>query len=341
MSFPRNAPRWLAAALLPLLAACSDRTLTAPLVPTLPPSTVAALDCRVDVAARTLACAPVALPTSARGDKLLGGQEKYVKLSSSGTAYDGGTEILSSNVTVQNLLRQSMGTPDGSTLAGVDVFFAAGPTVTSGTGSVAVGNADGTGTFLAANQPYFHYAEILTPYQISNARSWQFQITGSVSTFTFTVYISTPLVDESGSLLDKVWTGAVSTDWNVGGNWSGGVVPDSASTVSIPADSLLAPGHFLPVLTANAVVSNLRVGYNSTLGLAGFTLTAWGNVDGVGTISGGTLASRGSSSLLGGNLSATVVMGSSTLQRSTKTSEAVSITGTLSVKDQALNISIP
>jgi len=138
-----------------------------------------------------------------------------------------------------------------------------------------------------------------------------------------------------------VWEGDVSTDWNVGGNWSGGVIPDSASTVSIPADSLLAPGHFLPVLTANVFVTNLRVGYNSTLGLAGFTLTAYGNVDGVGSIAGGTLKAAGTGALLGGFLSAMQVTGSSSLQRSTTTSGAVSITGSLSVKDQALNISIP
>jgi len=161
-----------------------------------------------------------------------------------------------------------------------------------------------------------------------------------VSTFSFIVYVSAPMVNESAALLDKVWDGDTSTNWLVGSNWQGGVAPDSASTVSIPSDSLL-PSHVYPVLTANAFLTNLRVGYGSSLGLAGFTATAYGNVDAVGTISGGTLKVAGSSAVIGGNLSAVQVTGSASLQRSTKTSGAVSVTGTLTVKDQALNISIP
>jgi hypothetical protein len=154
------------------------------------------------------------------------------------------------------------------------------------------------------------------------------------------VYVSAPVVDESASLLDKVWTGSVSSDWSVAGNWAGGVVPDSASTVSIPADSLLA-SHVSPVLTGSVFFTNLRVGFGSTLGLAGFTATAYGNVDAVGAISGGTLRMAGSGVLAGGSLSAVEVTGSAKLQRAVVASGAVSVTGSLSVKDQALNISIP
>jgi hypothetical protein len=320
---------------LPLLAACSDR---AALLPEVLPAGASMLRCTVSVAEARMSCVQ-APPAGARGNLLYGGQEKYVKLASSGTAYDAGTQILSSSVTVQNLLEQNIGTTDGSTVAGVDVFFSA-LSVTSGTGSVTV-NADGTSTFTATNQPYYHYPEILSPYQVSAARSWQFQISGQVTTFSFTVYLSSPVVNESAPLLDRVWTGATSADWLVGSNWQGGVAPDSASTVSIPADSLLASGHFQPVLTASAFLTNLRVGYGSSLGLAGFTLTAYGNVDGVGTVSGGTLKVAGSSAAIGGSLSALQVTGSAKLQRSTVTSGAVSVTGTLNVKDQALSIRIP
>ncbi|MCK7531370.1 MAG: hypothetical protein MZV63_10200 [Marinilabiliales bacterium] len=31
-----------------------------------------------------------------------------------------------------------------------------------------------------------------------------------------------------------VWTGTVSTDWNVAGNWSCGFVPDQTTSVQIP-----------------------------------------------------------------------------------------------------------
>jgi len=324
---------------LPLLAACVDRSATLPGDALPPPANATLLRCTVHVDAASMSCVQAPL-TDARGNRIYGGQEKFVKLASFGSAFDGGTQIFSSNVTVQNLLEQNIGTTDGSTVAGVDVFFAS-LNVTSGNGSVALANADGTGTFTATNQPYYHYAEILSPYQISAAKSWQFQMTGTVSTFSFTVYLSSPVVDQSIPMLDKVWTGATSSDWMVGSNWQGGVAPDSASTVAIPADSLLAPGHSQPVLTANVFLTNLRVGYGSSLGLAGFTVTAYGNVDGVGAISGGTLKVAGSSAVIGGRLSATQVTGSAKLQRSTVTSGAVSVTGTLNVKDQALSISIP
>jgi hypothetical protein len=324
---------------LPLAAACSDRSLTLPPAEPLPvPPGMQVMQCTVNVAERRMSC--VEAPTGGpRAAKILGGQDKYVKLASFGTSYDGGSQILQSNVTVQNLLQQNIGTVDGNAVTGVDVFFMA-LAVTSGPGSVDLANEDGTGTFTASNQPYFHYNEIISPYQISAAKNWQFQITGTVETFSFTVAVNAPVANEGATLLDKVWDGETSTNFQLGSNWDGGVAPDSASTVSIPSDSLLVSPN-MPVLTANAFLTNLRVGYQSTLGLAGFTATAYGNVDAVGTISGGTLRVAGSGVVVGGNLSATEVTGNAALQRSTTASGAVSVTGSLTVKDQVLNISIP
>ena len=330
----------LCALALPLLAACADRSLTLPTPPLVPAEPVATLRCTVSVAEERLSCDAPPAEGEARGNKLLGGQEKYIKLASSGTAYNAGTMIFSSNVTVQNLLKQSIGTTDGTTVTGVDVFFTS-LNVTSGTGSVTVSNHDSIGTFTATNQRYFHYAEIIRPFEISAAKNWQFQVSGSVSTFSFTVYVSAPMVDESAALLDEVWAGGTSSDWQTGSNWNTGVAPDSANTVAIPADSLLAPGHSQPTLSANARLTNLRVGYGSSLGLAGYTLTAYGNVDAVGAVSGGTLKVAGTGADVGGTFSALQVSGSAQLQRSTKATGAVSVTGSLSVKDQALTISIP
>jgi hypothetical protein len=326
---------------LPLLAACMDRSPTLPAVPPeLPAGAAATLQCTVDVPAQQMSCGEFSPPGAVRAAKILGGQERYVKLTSSSPVYDGGTQIVSTNVTVQSLLRQNIGTTDGSTVTGVDVFFAS-LNVTSGAAGSSVGVVTpDTGNFTATKQPYYHYAQIITPFEISAAKSWQFQITGSVSRFSFVVYVYAPVVNQGQPNLDKVWDGSTSTGWTVGSNWEGGVAPDSASTVTIPVDSLL-PSHVYPVLTADAFLTNLRVGYGSSLGLAGYTATVYGNVDAVGTISGGTLKVAGSSVVIGGNLSAVQVTGSAALQRSTKASGAVSVTGTLNVKDQALNISIP
>ncbi|MBV9108082.1 MAG: hypothetical protein JO306_01590, partial [Gemmatimonadetes bacterium] len=132
-----------------LLAACTDRqVLPTASGPTLPATAVGALTCSVDVKAQTLTCAS-ARPSGPRGDKIIGKQDVYVKLSSSGTSWDSGTQILSSNVVVQSLVDRLMGTSDGVTVSGVNVFFFSGPNVTSGTGTVTVANADHyDGTFM-------------------------------------------------------------------------------------------------------------------------------------------------------------------------------------------------
>lgn len=328
---------WYGAALV-LLAACSDDAT----LPTQAAPSLAQLACAVDVHAQTLSCASVNAwgHAGARGDRIIGGQDVYVKLSSSGTAYDGETQVLRSDVTLQNLAQQAMGTPDGTTVAGTRIFFASGPTVTAGTGTVSVANADGTDVFTASNQPYFLYGEILSPYQVSAARTWRFNVSPTVTTFTFTVYVSAPLADERIPLVDRMWTGAVSTDWADGRNWQGGVAPDSGSVVAIPPDSLLASPNF-PALSGDAVVRHLRVGYASTLALNGHALRVRGNVDAVGAISGGPQTVSGDSALLRGNVGALQVTGHARLQGAVKTSGAVSVTGSLTVKDQALSIQVP
>jgi hypothetical protein len=335
---PRLRRAWCAAALPLLAAACTDRTLTLPTGAGPAPEAVRVAECRVDVAAQSMVCtATRPAGSGARADVYLGRQEVYVRLASSGTSYDSGTEILSSNVTVQNLLRKTMGTVDST----VRVFFAQNPTVTSGSGEVTLANPDGLETFTASNQPYYSYAEILTPYQISAAKSWQFNVPPTVVSFVFGVYVAAPLSDYSGTLLDHVWTGAVDSLWSTGGNWNLGTAPDSGSTVAIPADSLL-PSHRMPVLDAGTAITNLRVGYGSTLALNELTLTAWGNVDALGTVSGGTLWLRGSGALLDGHVGALVVGGGTKLQGATVASRAVSVSGgSLSVADKALSIQIP
>src|SRR5437763_2937888 len=108
------------------------------------------ITCQASVSTGTLDCA-ASQPQATRGvsfDLVLGGQGALVRLASSGTAYNSGTQTFSSNVTVENLVSQSMNSADGTTpdAGGVKVFFNAGPTVTGGTGTVSVANATGTGT---------------------------------------------------------------------------------------------------------------------------------------------------------------------------------------------------
>jgi hypothetical protein len=341
----RYAGRFAASALALLLAAC-DRS-TAPevgkLEPDLPDGAVL-MQCVADVRAGQIRCEtppPPATPPGLHADRIVGGQDLYVQLSSSGTSYDSGTEVLSSTVTVQNLTRLAMGTPDGSTVDGVKVFFDEGPTVTSGTGAVTVLNPDGTGTFTGSGQPYFNYPEILAPMEISEGKLWQFSAPPTVNTFAFTVYVSASMVDEDALMLGPVWTGADSTsNWFTAANWSTGEVPDSTMAATIPTDTVLG-GAPLPALTTDASVLHLRVGTGSALDLGGNLLAVGGNVDARGAVTNGTVRLTSDSGIAGGTLPSVEVAGAVHLQRPTTATGAVQVTGSLTVTDVPLSIQIP
>jgi len=195
------------------LSACSDQQPVAPREVRVAPSAraIQAFEC-TGTTSGTLSCSS---PRDGQGrGVLIGGQNTNVKLTSSNVSYNGGTGIFQFDVTVQNLMNEAIGTPDGTVADpdGIQVFFSSGPTVTSGTGSMSVANADGTGTFTAANQPYFAYHQILAQNAVSSAKTWQLQVTGSVNTFSFIVYIETDvqyllvinevLANPGGTILD-------------------------------------------------------------------------------------------------------------------------------------------
>lgn len=182
--------RACAAVLALLLAACSDGAgITAP-TPA-PPAPVAAIACQASVASGRVQCADAS--TGARADRIIGGQRVNVTLQSSNVLYDAGTQRFAFDLTVQNLLLQRMGS-DGTTVTGVKVFFASGPNVTAGTGTVSVANPDGFDTFTGSTQPYFLYPGGLAPQATSPAKRWELIVPPSVETFAFTLYVATPLV---------------------------------------------------------------------------------------------------------------------------------------------------
>jgi hypothetical protein len=338
------------AILTTLTAACHDAAVTPLTAPTPQDGANPAAICSMNVRERTLSCAST-IPSagsksSASGgavfDRILGGQDIYIRLASSGTSYDGGTQILSTNVTVQNLTRSLMGTTDGASMTPISVFFSQQPTVTGGTGAVTIANADSVGTFTGSGQSSFQYPQMLRSYEISSAHRWEFNVPVTVTSFKFFVYVSAPVVNETATLLDLVWQGLADASWTSVGNWVGGAAPSATSTVVIPADSTLDPTASQPVLATSSTIDNLRVGYGSSLGLGGFTLSVTGNVDAIGPISGGTTELSGGSALLGGTLDALVVKGSTSLQRSTTATGAVSVTdGSLTVSAFPLSIQIP
>jgi Lamin Tail Domain len=153
---------------------------------------LAAFDCEASVTAG-LSCRPAGAGASGASRAIIGGQGTNIQLSSSNASYDAGTEIFSVDVTVQNLLNEALGSPDGVTpdADGIQVFFQDEPSVATGTGSVSVANADGTGFFTAANQPFFRYSEILDTNEVSGVKTWQFSVSPTVTSFRFSVLVET------------------------------------------------------------------------------------------------------------------------------------------------------
>jgi uncharacterized repeat protein (TIGR01451 family)/gliding motility-associated-like protein len=76
----------------------------------------------------------------------------------------------------------------------------------------------------------------------------------------------------------NTWTGATSTDWHVGTNWSSGLVPTSTTSVTIPS------GGNQPIIGAAAGCSNVNILTGASLTISGSnTLTVSGNWTNSGT----------------------------------------------------------
>jgi hypothetical protein len=71
----------------------------------------------------------------------------------------------------------------------------------------------------------------------------------------------------------KTWIGAISTDWNISGNWSPAGVPSSCDTVYIPTGLSNYPG-----ANSNITIHGLIMESSSSLSLGNFSLTNNGTV---------------------------------------------------------------
>jgi len=199
----RTSSRRLGAALLLLgAAACTDRNPVAGGDPQPRAPLTSRYECTAQVRARTIECQRVAPGGDLRASLIVGGQNIFVKLASADVVYADSADLLTTNVTLQNLMPQPIGvatSADSFAVAeGSYVFFHTGPTVTVGTGEVSVANPDTIGTFTASGQPAFHYPGVLQPYQVSAPKRWAFNVPGTVETFVFTVFVQVTLPNETG-----------------------------------------------------------------------------------------------------------------------------------------------
>jgi hypothetical protein len=203
----RHLKRTLAALAVPLLAiGCSDLPVDTslpvvnPIGPSAQRSLAVAVTCTASVAGGSLTCARPSPRTGTFGPNFLivGGQDEFVRLTSTSVSYNASTQIFQADVTVTNLFGQPLGTTDAVTSTGVRVFFHDGPNVTSGSGTVTVANPDGTGAFTGTNQPYHLYDQILWTNVSSAVKTWRWNVPSTATTFTFEVYVEGEVVFPNG-----------------------------------------------------------------------------------------------------------------------------------------------
>jgi hypothetical protein len=234
-----------------LAAACGDlSTGSAPqrdAEPTAPQVTrlLGTVTCHVDLVAHETKCGPAAASGTAGGPKLT-----RVLLDTSHFTLNPGPQFRSGGLeyiftTLINDIGQDIGTHNGINSDTIRAFVKS-ITVTGGFGAVSAYNHVGTGTFTAANQPYWEWHEIVNAGGgESTTLLWQFSAAGTVTSFTYDVGLSAPIAHPNGWVSvsgdDQVPLGGSRThtatvkDW-LGNVVSSGVVLWTATNVSGDVD---------------------------------------------------------------------------------------------------------
>jgi len=156
------------------------------------PPVVLSLTCTFSSASTTVSCGPAAPPLAAgvSASVIYGSTPTYATFFAFNLVKDLVAQQWSFTAYVQNLLKQSVGTLNGTTVTGLKVFvtdFHA----TAGTGTVSIANADGTGTFTAPNQPYFNYNQIVAANGYTGNKLWKFNVPNTVTAVSMSILIST------------------------------------------------------------------------------------------------------------------------------------------------------
>lgn len=149
---------------------------------------------------------------------VLSRQDEYLSLIASNINHNANSQTFAFDAAVQNLLSNTLGTTDGTTLdpAGIKLFVN-GTTVTSGSGSVTVANPDGSATFDGADRPYFQYNQMLAQNEVTGARNLLLNVPNTVSAFTVDFFVYTRV--QAKLVINEVMVNPANPITDASGEW--------------------------------------------------------------------------------------------------------------------------
>src|SRR6185312_7668712 len=155
------------------------------------PTLMLALTCTLSRSASTVSCAPAtSRAPGVSASVILSATGTYAQFVPFNLVKDTVHQVWSFDAFLHNLMQQSIGTLNGTTVTGSKVFVT-DIEATQGTGTVSIINADGTGNFTAPNQKYFNYNQIVSPAANSNAKLWKVSVPNTVTAVNMDILMST------------------------------------------------------------------------------------------------------------------------------------------------------
>jgi thermitase len=167
--------------------------------------------CRVEVATGNTVCEPLSPEGKSLGQASLNviADAQWMVETQAG-AYTRADSTYRFNLRVTNDTESALGTPDGTQATGLKVFLPVRvmgyarqpgntsdpygmliPAIQNTNNTVHARNPDGIASFTAADQPYWHYPQILQPWESTDWKEWQFTVDPGVAYFYFAVSIFT------------------------------------------------------------------------------------------------------------------------------------------------------
>jgi len=242
------------------------------------PMQLSRISCTVTPASGAMQCRDD-LSTGAAEGLITGRQSERVYLTAANHTYDAGTGAFSIDVTVQNLIPQTLGTTDGITLdpGGVKVFFHTEPYPTSGDMGAQVtleGNVQRE-MIIEPDQAYFLFNQMIQTNQTSAPVTWDFNVPASVTSFGFIVYVMAAVQYPDGwvdlsATADTMLEGGTNALTPTVRDEFGTVIPDQTITWGSSDESVatvdgsgtvtaVAPGSATITATAGSVSGQLAV----------------------------------------------------------------------------------